>query len=164
MATFAAAAQEFLAKRRIAVVGVSRDPKQPANFNLRKLRDSGHEVFAVNPATTEAEGAPCYPDLCSIPGGVDAVLVFTPPAATEAVVRECADLGIRHVWIHRSFGQGSWSEAAERVGRERGLLLIPGGCPAMFCAPVDPAHRCFRWVLGVLGKLPREIAAGEGTG
>lgn len=157
MATLAQAAEHFLAQRRIAVVGVSRDAKQPANFNYRKLRDSGRAVFAVNPATGDAEGGPCYPNLRAIPGGVDAALLFTPPAATGAVVRECVELGIRHVWVHRSFGAGSWSAEAESVAREHGLVLIPGGCPAMFCAPVDPAHRCFRWMLGVFGKLPREI-------
>ena len=114
----------------------------------------------MNPATAEAEGGPCYPNLRAIPGGIDAVLVFTPPAATPGVVRECTELGIRHVWIHRSLGQGSWSPEAEVIARNHGVVLIPGGCPMMFCAPVDPAHRCFRWMLGLFGKLPREIAVG----
>jgi predicted CoA-binding protein len=157
MANLAEAAQEFLSHQRIAVVGVSRDGKQPANFNLRKLRAAGREVFAVNPATAQVEGGVCYPHLRKIPGGVDAVLIFTPPAATPSVVRECAFLGIRYVWIHRSVGVGSWSPEAEVIAREHALVLIPGGCPAMFCAPVDPGHRCLRWVLDLFGKLPREI-------
>ena len=159
MATLAEAATRFLEQRRIAVVGVSRDPKQPANANFRKLRDAGRTVFAVNPATPEAEGGPCYPDLRAIPGGVDAVLLYTPPAGTAGMVRECAELGIRHVWIHRSFGQGSWSAEAEEVAREHGLTLIPGGCPSMFCDP-DPGHRCIRWMLALFGKLPKEITTG----
>lgn len=161
MATLAQAAETFLSQRRIAVVGVSRDSRQPANFNFRKLRDTGRTVFAVNSAGAHAEGGPCYPNLRAIPGGVDAALVFTPPAATPGVVRECAELGIRHVWIHRGLGAGSASAEAEAIGRERGLTLIPGGCPAMFCAP-DPAHRCFRWMLGLFGRLPREIATASG--
>ncbi len=157
MATLAEAAADFLSQKRIAVVGVSRDSRQPANFNFRKLRDSGRTVFAVNPAACEVEGGTCYPNLRAIPGGVGAVLLYTPTTATAGVVRECAELGIRRVWIHRSFGQGSWSAEAEEVGREHGLTLIPGGCPAMFCAP-DPAHRCFRWMLGLFGQLPKEVA------
>ncbi|MBK8477371.1 MAG: CoA-binding protein [Opitutaceae bacterium] len=157
MATLADAAQEFLSQRRIAVVGVSRHPSRPANLNLRKLRATGHDVFAVNPATALAEGGVCYPHLRAIPGGVDAVLIATPPAATPSIVRECAFLGIRHVWIHRSFGGGSWAPEAESIAREHGMVLIPGGCPAMFCAPIDPAHRCFRWILGLLGKLPQTV-------
>ncbi len=159
MKTLFAAAGDFLAQKRIAVVGVSRTSTQPANFVFRKLRAAGHEVFPVSLFAAELEGTHCYPDLSSIPGGVTAVVIFTPPSATESVVRECVALGIRHVWLHRSFGAGSASEAAIRVAREAGLAIIPAGCPAMFCEPVDLAHRCFRWVLTLTGKLPPQIGA-----
>jgi hypothetical protein len=162
MATLAEAARDFLAQKRIAVAGVSRDPKQPANFNFRKLRDAGHEVFPVNPRASTVEGVACYPDLQSIPGGVDAVLVFTPAEAAEAVVRECADLGIRHVWLHRSLGPSSSSAEAVNLGRERGLTVIPGGCPAMFGQPVDLGHKCIRWMLAFSGRLPKSVETAAG--
>jgi predicted CoA-binding protein len=157
MKTLPDAAREFLAHKRIAVVGVSRETKQPANFVFRKLRDTGHEVFPVNPAAAEVEGVSCFSNLKSIPGGVAAVVVFTPPHATEGVVRECVTLGIRHVWLHCSFGAGSASAAAVRIAHEAGIILIPAGCPAMFCAPVDVAHKCFRWFLNLTGKLPAHV-------
>ncbi len=147
-------AEEFLAQKRIAVAGVSRRSDQPANAIYRKLRDAGREVFAINPKTEEAEGDVCYPDLVSVPAGIDAVVVATPPAASEQVVRQCAELGISRVWMHRSFGQGSVSDAAVEACREHGIAVIPGGCPMMFCEPVDVAHKCMRWLLGVAGKLP----------
>ncbi len=155
---------DFLAQERIAIVGVSRSSDQPANLNYRKLRDGGHRVFAVNPRTDTAEGDPCYPDLASIPGGVDAVLIATPPAASLAVARDCAELGIERVWIHRSFGQGSVSEEAVELCRERGLRVIPGGCPMMFDPPVDLGHRCMRWLLGLTGGLPRAARRGARGG
>jgi predicted CoA-binding protein len=157
MKTLTDAAREFLAQKRIAVVGVSREPKRAANFVFRKLRDTGHEVFPVNPAAAAVEGVPCFPNLKSIPGGVAAVVVFTPPHAAESVVRECVDLGIPRVWLHCSFGAGSASAAAVRVAHEAGLTLIPAGCPAMFCEPVDVAHKCFRWFLNFTGKLPAHV-------
>jgi len=163
MATLAEAAKDFLSQKRLAVVGVSRDSRQPANFNFRKLRDAGYEVFPVNPQAKFVEGAPCYPDLKSIPGGVDAVLIYTPPQATESVVRECVDLGIVRVWIHRSIGGGSYSATAEHVARERGLALIPGGCPAMFLSP-DFGHKCLRWVLNAVGRLPKDVPVPGGGG
>lgn len=159
MKTLSDAAADFLTQKRIAVVGVSRAPHQPANFVFRKLRAAGHEVFPVNVAAAEVEGVRCYPDLKSIPGGVTAVVVFTPPHAAESVVRECVELGIARVWLHCSFGAGSASEAAVRLAREAGLTLIPAGCPAMFCAPVDLGHKCFRWFLTLTGKLPVHIGA-----
>jgi len=114
----------------------------------------------VNPQADTVEGGPCYPSLAAIPGGVQAVLIFTPPAASEGVVREAAALGIHHVWLHRSFGGGSYSPAAERAAHELGLTLIPGGCPAMFGPPVDFGHRCLRWMLGTLCQLPTSVGAG----
>ena len=157
MKTLKEAVDNFLAQKRIAVAGVSRHGQSPANFVYRKLRDSGHEVFPVNPAATEVEGVPCYPDLKSIPGDVDAVVIMTPPHAAESVVRECGRLGIRHVWLHRSFGQGSVSAAAVAAAHEAQIELIPAGCPAMFCEPVDFGHKCFRWCLTLTGRIPAQV-------
>lgn len=151
------AVNEFLALKRIAVAGVSRDGKQPANMIYRKLRGAGYEVFPVNPNAEELEGDACYPDLTSVPEGVEGVVVATHPKVTEQVVHECAELGIRIVWIHRSFGVGSVSGAAVDFCREKGITVIPGGCPMMFCGPVDVAHRCMKWFLGVTGGLPKRV-------
>lgn len=157
MSTLTEAAREFLAQKRIAVVGVSRQSNHTANFIFRRLRDTGHEVVPVNPRAPEVEGVTCYPDLKSIPGGVDAAVVITPADASESVVRECADLGIARVWLHRSIGPSSVSEGALRVARERKLTLIGGGCPMMFCEPVDLGHKCIRWVLKLTGSLPKSV-------
>jgi predicted CoA-binding protein len=154
MSSLNEAAQEFLAQKRLAVAGVSRSRDQAANVIYRKLRDTGHEVYAVNPQAEEVEGDCCYPDLRSIPERVDGVVVVTPPQAVSAVVRECIELGVPRVWMHRSFGPGSYSQEAERLAREAGITVIAGACPMMFCEPVDLGHRCIRWFLRVSGKLP----------
>src|SRR6185369_8624738 len=136
-----------LSHRHIAVAGVSRDSAQPANAIYRKLRDSGHQVFAVNPNATQVEGDACYTDLRSIPVPIEAVVIVTPPDVALRLVRECAELGIRQVWFHRSFGQGSVSEEAVQECERRGMDCLVGGCPMMYCEPVDFAHRCMRWIL-----------------
>src|SRR5262245_52470338 len=90
------AASAFLAKKRVAVTGVSRTPKTHGSNNVyRRFRERGYDVFAVNPNTAEVEGDPSYPDLRSIPGGVDAVVIGTRPQIAEDTMRECADLGIK---------------------------------------------------------------------
>ena len=152
--TLKAAIDDFLAQKNIAVVGVSRQSREAANVIYRKLRDQGYRVIPVNPRATEVEGDPCFPDLGAIDGQIDAAVIATPPSATVEVVRQCAERGVSRVWIHRSFGQGSVSEEALRLCRERGISVIPGACPMMFCQPVDPAHTCMRWMLGLFGRLP----------
>jgi predicted CoA-binding protein len=147
---------DFLAQERIAVAGVSRGKDSAANGIYLKLRDAGYDVFATNPEADSVEGDPCYPNLAAIPGRIDGVMIATAPKATEQVVRECAELGIKRVWMHRSIGAGSVSEDAVVFCRENGISVIPGWCPMMFCEPVDFAHKCMRWWYGKGSKLPQE--------
>ena len=152
------AASEFLACRRVAVTGVSREPKNHgSNVVYRRLRDRGYEVFAVNPNAEEVEGDRSYHDLRAIPGGIEAVVIATRPDTAEQTMRECADLGIRHVWMHRGPGGGSVSPVAAACGRERGIRVIDGGCPCMFAPAADAGHRLMRAALTLSGNVPREV-------
>jgi len=144
----------FLSGKRFAVTGVSRQPGKFANAIFRRLRDSGFEVFPVNPNANEVEGVPCYPDVVAIPGPIDGVVVATGPGAAPAIVRQCAEKGVKHVWFHRAFGDGSVSNDAVKECEERGIEAIVGGCPMMYCEPVDAGHRCIRWWLRLLGRAP----------
>jgi len=152
------AASEFLACKRVAVTGVSRHPNSHgSNVVYQRLRDRGYEVFAVNPNTDQVEGDRCYHDLRSIPGGVDAVVIATRPEIAEETMRECADLGIKHVWMHRGPGAGSVSQAAATFGRQGGISVIDGGCPCMFDPTADLGHRAMRVVFTLSGNVPRKV-------
>ncbi len=152
------AASEFLDHRRIAVTGVSRTPKtHGSNIVYQRLRQRGYEVFAVNPNADEVEGDPCFHDLKSIPGGVEAVVIGTRPEIAEDMMRECVDLGIDRVWMHRSFGGGSVSDAATEYGRQHGVTVIDGGCPLMFEPTADVGHKVMRVVFSATGKVPRKV-------
>jgi uncharacterized protein len=151
------AAEEFLGQRRIAVAGVSRDPKQAANLIYRRLRERGYAVYAVNPHATEVEDDPCYPSIGAIGTAVDGVVVVTTPAVAEALAEDCAQAGVPRAWLHRGIGPGSVSDAAVAAFRERGIAVIPGGCPNMFGATADPGHRCMCAVLKLTGKIPRRV-------
>jgi len=150
------AASEFLAYKRIAVTGVSRKPKDHgSNTVFKRLRDRGYEVFAVNPNADEVEGARSYHELKSIPGGVDAVVIATAPRRAEATMRECVDLGIKHVWMHRGPGAGSVSDAATSYGRQHGVTVIDGGCPLMFEPTADFGHKVMRVIYR--GHVPKTV-------
>jgi predicted CoA-binding protein len=156
MQTIDEAASAFLASKRVAVTGVSRAPKTHGSNNVyRRLRERGYQVFAVNPNAAEVEGDRSYPDLKSIPGGVEAVVIGTRPEIAEQTMRECAELGIKHVWMHRGPGAGSVSAAATTYGREHGITVIDGGCPLMFAPTSDLGHKIMRIVYG--GKVPKQV-------
>jgi predicted CoA-binding protein len=155
MAKLPESVAEFLRGRRFAVAGVSRTHTEAANAVFAKLLKSRYEVVPVNPNAAEVEGVKCYPDLAAVPGELDGVVIATTPAASLKVVRQCRARGVRRVWLHRSFGQGSVSEEAVRACEDAGIACIAGGCPLMYCEPVDMAHRCMRWWLGRKGRVPR---------
>ncbi len=144
----------FLQGRRFAVAGVSRNPQQAANAIFRKLKASGYEAVPVNPNGKEVEGVECYPNLHSVPGVIDGVVVATHPSASADVVRQCGDRGVKQVWFHRSFGKGSASHDAIEQCKARNIRCIVGGCPLMYCEPVDVAHRCMRSMLRFVGRVP----------
>ena len=150
------AAAAFLANKRVAVTGVSRTPKTHGSNNVyQRLRERGYLVFAVNPNTDQVEGDRCYPDLASIPDGVDAVVIGTRPEIAQRTMRECAELGIKHVWMHRGPGAGSVSPAATSYGRQHGITVIDVGCPLMVGPTADFGHKIMRLVYA--GHVPKQV-------
>ena len=150
--------KEFLAQKTIAVVGVSDKRETGCNQAYRNFRDAGYTVFAVNPRLSTYDGAPCYPDLRSIPQIPDAVFILSNPRVSEQVVQECVALGVRHVWMHCLMGTKpglagnitSVSPEAVRLCRENGIAVIPGSCPNQHLKP-DGAHGVMRVLWGALG-------------
>ena len=155
--TLDAKVEDFLAQKRIAVAGVSRDKSHHPVGNLiyERLKKTGHEVFAVNPHMQTFEGDRCYPNVQAIPGGVDGVVVITKPEAAEQIVHDCDDAHVRRVWMHKSmFGGSSVSPAAVEYCREHGIAVIAGACPMMYGPGADAGHRCMRWLMKVTHGLP----------
>jgi predicted CoA-binding protein len=148
----------FLAQKRIAVAGVSRDNSHhpAANLIYRRLKTTGHDVFPVNPHMQTFEGERCYPDLKSIPGGVDGVMIITRPETTEQIVRECDAAGVHCVWMHQSMGKkaSSVSPAAVEYCRQHDISVIAGACPMMYGDGVDLGHKCMRLILRLTRGLP----------
>jgi predicted CoA-binding protein len=157
MTTLEAKVRDFLAQKRIAVVGVSRDNSHHPVGNLiyRRLKNTGHDVFPVNPQMPTFEGDRCHPDLKSIPGGVDGVVIITRPETTERIVRDCSAAGVRRVWMHQSMVKGSSvSAAAVEYCRQHDIDVIAGACPMMYGPAVDLGHACMRVILKLTGGLP----------
>jgi predicted CoA-binding protein len=155
--TLEAKVNDFLAQKRIAVAGVSRNNNDHPAGNLiyRRLKATGHVVFPVNPHMQTFEGDRCYPDLPSIPGGVDGVVVVTRPEITRQIMHECREAGVRRVWMHQSLGKGtSVSPDAVEYCHQHDISVIAGACPMMYGGHADFGHTCMRWILRLTGGLP----------
>lgn len=148
---------DFLAQKRIAIAGVSGNhSRHPAgNLIYQRLKKTGHDVFPVNPHLQRFEGERCYPDVQSIPGGVDGVVIITRPETTARIVRDCDGAGVRRVWMHESLAKGtSVSPEAVAYCRQHDISVIAGACPMMFGPGVDFGHTCMRWAMSLTRKLP----------
>jgi uncharacterized protein len=163
MAKIDALVQDFLAQKRIAVVGVSDKRETGCNLNYQKFKGAGYTVYAVNPRLPTYDGAPCYPDLKSIPEKPEAVFILTSPKVTEQIVQQCVDLGIKHVWMHCMMGtkpglaasMSSVSEKAVQMCQENGIAVIPGSCPNQFLKP-DFGHGMMRVMWRAFGLMKIE--------
>jgi predicted CoA-binding protein len=152
--------QDFLAQRKIAVVGVSDKRDTGCNLAYRRFKENGYQVYAVNPRINTFDGAPCYPDLKSIPEKPDAVFILTGPKVSEQIVQQCVDLSIKHVWMHCMMGtkpglaasMTSVSQSAVETCKANGISVIPGACPNQFLKP-DFGHGMMRVMWRAFGFL-----------
>jgi hypothetical protein len=147
---------DFLAQQRIAVAGLSATRPLAGSLIYRKLKSTGHQVVAILPGADSFEGDPCYPDLASIQGGIDGLVIATRPAVTTDLTRQAVAVHVPRIWMHESLMQKGTSVSPEAVAlcREHGITLIAGACPMMYCQPVDVGHRCMCWLMKVTGGLP----------
>ena len=152
--------QDFLAQKRIAVVGVSDKRETGCNMAYQKFKEAGYEVFAVNPRIASFQGDACYPDLASLPTKPDAVFMLTSPKVTDQIVQQCVDLGVKHVWMHCMMGtkpglaasMTSVSPSAVDLCNANGIAVIPGSCPNQFLNP-DGGHKFMRGMWKLFGFM-----------
>jgi predicted CoA-binding protein len=150
--------QDFLAQKKIAVIGVSDKRETGCNLAYKKFKENGYHVYAVNPRIATYDGETCYPDLKSIPEKPDAVFILTSPKVTEQIVQQCVNLGIKYVWMHclmgtkpgLAAGMTSVSQDAVQMCRENGITVIPGACPNQYLMP-DFGHTLIRMMFRTVG-------------
>ncbi len=146
--------QEFLGRKRFAVIGVSRDSKDFTRRLFREFRTRGYDAVPVNPAVSEVDGVPCFPSVAGIPQPVEAALLMTKPAVTDEVVKQCAEAGVRDVWMYRASGEGAISAAAVRFCADNGIRVIKGECPYMFLEHPGLPHRIHGFCKKLVGRYP----------
>jgi predicted CoA-binding protein len=146
---------EFLSKKRLAIVGVSSDPKSISRTLMAEFQKRGYDVAPVNPNIENIDGSRCFASVFEINPAVDAALIITQPEITGKVVDECAEAGIPLVWLYRSVGKGSVSEKALEICREKNIRVIPGYCPFMFLEKTGFIHKFHGFLMKLGGKYPR---------
>lgn len=147
--------EDFLAVRRFAAVGVSRNEKHDSRMLMREFIKREYDVLPVNPSANEIEGRQCYGSVREIQPAVEAVLLLTPAAQTMSIVRECADIGVKRIWMYRATGAGAVDAEAVQFCHDHGIDVIPGECPFMFLPHTGIPHRIHGFVRLILGSYPK---------
>lgn len=151
--------EDFLAQKRIALVGISREPKDLSVLLFEELCRRGYDVVPVNPNLPQVLGKSCFARIQDIHPPVEAALLMTSPEITDRVVADCAEAGIRRIWMYRAIGQGSVSSKALAYCRERGIHVVPGECPFMFLPAAGTVHRLHGFVRKITGRYPHRKCA-----
>ena len=146
--------EDFLDQKRIAFVGVSRDPKDFSRTLFRDLKEQGYTVIPVNPQMPEVEGSHCFARVQDVTPPVDGALVMTPAAKSEQVVRDCAQAGVPRVWLHRGTGAGSVSPEALKLCAGLSIRVVAGYCPYMFLPQTPFFHRVHGFWMKFTGGYP----------
>jgi predicted CoA-binding protein len=143
--------EKFLGPKKLAIAGVSRNPKKFGYQIYGELKKRGYEVYPVNPQTSEIAGVTCYRSVSDLPAGVDRLLIVTPKQQTDAVLREAIKKGIPHVWVQ----QMSETKDTLKIAEENHVDLIAKKCIFMFADPVQSIHKFHRTLAKWFGRLPK---------
>lgn len=152
-----APAARFLAVRRIAIVGLSRQPADFTRTLARAFLQRGYQIVPVNPAAAGEvlEGSTAVARLQDARPPVEAALLLTAPAQTDAALRDCVEAGVRRVWLHRGGGRGAESPGALAFCAAHGLDVVHDLCPFMALPGAEWPHRLHGWVRTTFGARAR---------
>jgi len=147
--------EDFLAQRRIAMIGVSRNPKDLSSMLFEELRKRGYDMVPVNPKAGQVLGQACFARVQEIQPPVDAALLMTNAEVTDTVVSDCAAAGIHRIWMYRAGGKGAVSKKAVEFCHEHGIQVVPGQCPFMFLPGIRGVHKFHGFVRKIIGRFPK---------
>lgn len=126
--------------RVVAVLGMKdgSDPSAPAYRIPQMLRERGMRTIPVNPKFATIDGAPCYPDLASVPEPFDTVDVFRHPRFLPGHVDQILALPEsrrpRLVWFQLGIRH---DEAAARL-TAAGIRVVQDRCMGVDAAKFLP--------------------------
>lgn len=147
--------RDFLGQRRFAIIGISRQRGDFSRALFREFVSRGYEAVPVNPGTGQIDDRRCFARLEDIEPPIDSVLLMTAPAVTARLVRDCAAVGIKRIWMFRGGGQGAVDAEAVQFCESSGISVIAGECPLMFLPGRGLVHRLHGFVRKIAGTYPR---------
>ena len=146
---------EFLSAKRIAVIGPSRNQKEYSRSLFRELLKQGYDAIPINPNVEELDGRKCYKNISDISPIPERALILLSEDKTEQAVLDCADAGMRDIWLHRHVAGGVSDTRAIYRAEEKGLNLITGFCMFMFLPKSGWFHKFHGGIMKLIKIYPK---------
>lgn len=146
--------QKFLEPRKMAMAGVSRNPKKFGGAIFKELKEKGFDLYPINPNSDEIQGVKCYKSLAELPDDVKYLFIVTPKHETETIARSAVKKEMKMIWIQ----QKSDTPDAVKIIEDAGIPLIYKKCLMMFASPVKSIHGFHRFLVKTFGGYPKMVA------
>jgi uncharacterized protein len=137
----------FLNGKKMAIAGVSRNPRKFGNLVFRIFREQGYEIFPVNPNASTIDEVTCISSVSLLPPEIENLLIITEKKQTEKIVIEAIQQGIKNIWIQ----DGCETDEAIEVARRNNVHLVANACILMYAHPVG-FHKFHMMVARLFGK------------
>jgi uncharacterized protein len=149
------AIEDFYKKKRIAVIGASRNRHKYGRMLFDELRNKGYDVVPVNPNADEIGGIKSYKSIKDVKPPVEGAIAVVPPAEQEKIVQETSDSGVKSIWLHEHVMKGISNPGAIVLAGNKGLECIVGFCPMMFMPGSAFFHKIHGAVMKLFGAYPK---------
>ncbi len=143
--------QDFLKGKKIALAGVSRDPKKFGYQAFKKLSEKGYTIIPINPNTDKIDDAKCYRRVTDLPQDIESILIMTPKEESDHVLRDSIQKGIKNIWVQQMSHTNDTIKIAEEFQKE----IIHEKCIFMFAEPVTGVHGFHRSIKKLFRTLPK---------
>jgi acyl-CoA synthetase (NDP forming)/GNAT superfamily N-acetyltransferase len=156
-----ASLRPVFAPRSVAVIGTSRRTGTVGRSVLGNIRAGGYHgrLYAVNPATAEVDGVPCFPDVASLPEAPDLAVLAVPPDAVVATAEDCGRRGVRGLVVLTSAVGAPGSARLLAACRRYGMRLIGPNCFGI-AVPAIGLDATFAAVVPAAGRVGLVMQSG----
>ena len=115
---------EILKMKKVAVIGMSKNPDKAAHYVPKYLHDNGYEITPVNPNADVILKKQCYDDIADVPDYVDIIEIFRPSDQVMPIIKEAIKKKPKVIWLQ----EGIHNKEAEKLAHDVGIDVIFNRC------------------------------------
>ena len=112
----------------VAVIGASSKVGKVGHSLVQNIIENGYEgeVYPVNPKADEILGKKCYPDIKSLPDGINLAVIAIPAKFVPSAVEECGAKGIKAAVVISAGFKEVGSEGSDLEKRLFNSAMVSG--------------------------------------